>query len=175
MAQLTSTANAFVSLLYRSLMSTMQRIKEFALACPFFMPVKVLEGGAWSHPARLPLGNGWDGVCQAPGHEGAQPSDDELHHFCNLGYARCGRIPENRDSDAVRLGIASDRGSEIVLTYVLEKSHSPIARGSLNCDLLTGSWPAPHPDIRIQKMAECFLESYLARRSPRSFAASANS
>ena len=145
------------------------------MACPFFMPVKILEGGAWTHPARLPLGCGWRGLCQAPGHEGAEPSDDELHQFCNLGYARCGRVPENRECDAVRLGVAFDRGSEIVLTYVLEKSHLPISHGSLNCDLLTGFWSAPHPDVRIQKMAECFLQSYLARRSPQAISASSTS
>lgn len=139
------------------------------------MPVQILEGGAWIHPSRLPLGSGWSGYCQAPGHEGVQPSDQELQESCNLGYAKCSRIPEQRESDAVRFGIAFDRGSEIVLSYVLEKSHSPASHGSLNCNLLTGDWAPAHPNARIQKMAECFLQSYLVRRSPQALAASVTS
>lgn len=139
------------------------------------MPVQILEGGAWIHPSRLPLGSGWSGYCQAPGHEGVQPSDQELQESCNLGYAKCSRIPEQRESDAVRFGIAFDRGSEIVLSYVLERSHSPASHGSLNCNLLTGDWAPAHPNARIQKMAECFLQSYLVRRSPQALAASVTS
>jgi hypothetical protein len=145
------------------------------VACPFFMPVQILEGGAWIHPSRLPLGGGWSGYCQAPGHAGVRPSDQELQDSCNLGYAKCSRIPEQRVSDAVRFGIASDRGSEIVLSYVLEKSHYPASHGSLNCNLLTGCWASPHPDGRIQKMAECFLQAYLVRRSPQALSAGVTS
>jgi hypothetical protein len=145
------------------------------LACPFFMPVEILEGGAWIHPARLPLGGGWSGLCQAPGHEGVQPSQEELHDSCNLGYAKCARIPDERAGDAVRFGIAFDRGSEVVLNYVLERSHAPVSHGMLSCNLLTRYWASNHPDQRIQKMAECFLQGYLVRRTPQAPAASVTS
>jgi hypothetical protein len=139
------------------------------------MPVEILEGGAWIHPARLPLGSGWSGLCQAPGHEGVQPSQEELHDSCNLGYAKCARIPDERAGDAVRFGIASDRGSEVVLNYVLERSHAPVSHGMLSCNLLTRYWASNHQDERIQKMAECFLQGYLVRRTPQAPAASVTS
>jgi len=103
------------------------------------------------------------------------PSPDELHQFCNLGYAKCGRIPASRFSDAVRFGVAQDRGTEIVLKYALEKGHVPVTHGSLICDLLTGNWSPSHPDPRIQKMAQCFLQSYLQRRPFQTLAASTSS
>ena len=62
------------------------------MACPFFMPTHKYEDGTWLHPFRLPLGGGWKGYCTAPGREGEVPSPEQLHHACNLGYARsCGR------------------------------------------------------------------------------------
>jgi hypothetical protein len=137
------------------------------LACPFFMPVRKLEHGAWRHPSRLPLGSGWSGFCCAAGHEDIQPTDDELTEFCNLGYAaNCPRLPRERDCDAVRFGIARDAGSQLVLRFVCEAGHLPAAHGTLEYDLSLGQWVLSHADPRIQKMAECYLESYLMRRIP---------
>ncbi len=134
------------------------------LACPFFMPVKRLDG-AWLHPSRLPLGSGWDGLCSAPGHEGAQPSDHELHQFCNLGYAtNCPRLPRERDCDAVRFAIARDQGSRLLLTFVCETGHRPATHGILEYDADRAVWISSHADLRIQKMLDCYLQSYLQRR-----------
>lgn len=134
------------------------------MACPFFMPVEKLNG-AWLHPSRLPLGSGWDGQCSAPGHEGARPSEQELHEFCNLGYAaKCSRLPVKRDCDAVRFSVARDQGSRLLLWFVCETGHRPAGQGMLEYDVERSQWMSSHSDSRIQKMLECYVDSYLQRR-----------
>lgn len=151
------------------------------MACPYFMPVEKLENGSWPHPARLPLGGGWRGHCTAPGHQGELPSQDILEAFCNLGYADCcSWSPKERACDAVRFAIVpppasgksrSDRvaggpsASAICVRYVCERNHVPVEHGDLEFDLQRSAWTRPHPDARVQKMVECFLESYLKKRS----------
>jgi hypothetical protein len=129
------------------------------------MPTSKLEDGGWLHPARLPLGGGWIGQCSAPGHEGAEPTDQELRELCNLGYAAgCPRLPAARTCDAVRFSIASDRGAQLLMWFVYESGHRPAGHGMLEYDLSLGQWISAHSDARIQKMAECYLQSYLRRR-----------
>ena len=148
------------------------------MACPYFMPEQRLEGGGWPHPARLPLGCGWSGHCTAPGHEGETPSQETLEAACNLGYASgCGWSPAERVWDAVRFAVSAPvvsgaiRGltepprRELSLIYVCERDHRPVQRGELKFDLTQGAWLSPHPDARIQKMAECFLEIYLKKKT----------
>ena len=136
------------------------------------MPVQKLDGG-WLHPSRLPLGGGWSGRCAAPGHEGAQPSDEELHQFCNLGYAvKCSRLPVQRDCDAVRFSVARDQGSRLLLWFVREAGHRPLQHGTVEYDVEHGTWNSSHsepggePNLlsNIQKMLECYVQSYLQRR-----------
>jgi hypothetical protein len=135
------------------------------MACPFFVPTSKLEDGGWLHPSRLPLGGGWTGHCSAPGHEGAQPTHEELRELCNLGYAaRCPRLPEERAYDAVRFSIASDRGTRLMMWFICESGHCPAGHGMLEYDVSLGEWISSHPDPRIQKMADCYLQSYLLRR-----------
>jgi len=134
------------------------------LACPFFMPVQRLVG-VFLHPSRLPLGAGWDGHCSAPGHEGTRPSDQELHEFCNLGYAaKCSRLPAERNCDAVRFSVARDLGSRLQLWFVCETGHRPATHGTLEYDAERGQWVSSHSDARIQKMLECYVQAYLQRR-----------
>jgi hypothetical protein len=145
------------------------------MACPFFMPVTRLENGSWPFPARLPLGSGWSGHCTASGHEGETPTPEELERFCNLGYATgCSRLPRDRSCDSVRFAVgksavlptdgeASNR--VLQLRYVRERDHRPVDHGSLEYDAGKGSWMQRHHDERVQKMAECFLESLLKKRS----------
>jgi hypothetical protein len=141
-------------------------LKGSPVACPFFLPTQKFEEGAWLHPSRLPLGAGWRGHCFAPGHEGEEPSAAELTEGCNLGYAvSCSRIPGERASDAVRLSVARDFGSEISLCFVTENAHLPVTHGLLTYDVGSQAWTCVHPDVRIQKMAECYLDSYLLRRT----------
>ena len=160
------------------------------MACPFFMPVEQLENGTWPHPARLPLGGGWSGRCTAPGHEGEIPAQRALEEFCNLGYAaRCGRLPLDRAWDAVRFAVTggpqtkggqgspgigvktSDLDSTrrlpnriVQLRYVCERDHQPVEDGRLEFDAGGARWVQRHSDERVQKMAECFMESHLAKR-----------
>ena len=142
------------------------------MACPFFMPIEKLADGTWLHAGRLPLGCGWSGQCTAPGHEGEAPSQEELQVFCNLGYAEgCGRLPRVRAWDSVRFaarrtGSDAENGSgeRIQIRYVCESAHRPIEHGTLEFDAFEARWVKPHRDSRVQRMAECFLESYMEKR-----------
>ncbi len=135
------------------------------MACPFFMPTSKLEDGGWLHPSRLPLGGGWTGHCSAPGHEGAEPTNQELRELCNLGYAAsCPRLPKDRAYDAVRFSIARDCSGHLELWFVCESGYRPASHGKLEYDLDLSQWVSSHSDLRIQKMAECYLQAYLLRR-----------
>jgi hypothetical protein len=52
----------------------------------------------------------------------------------------------------------------LVLNYVCERDHQPTEHGNLEFDLTQSAWRRKHDDARIQKMAECFLESYLKKK-----------
>ena len=135
------------------------------MTCPFFVPTAKSEEGLWIHPSRLPLGAGWQGYCSAPGHLGARPSKDEIRDCCNLGYASaCPRLPKQRRSDAVRFSIARDSGGRLLIWFVAEAGHLPVEHATLEYDIPRQSWVVPHPDARTQRLAECYLESYLLRR-----------
>lgn len=148
------------------------------MACPFFMPTEKLENGTWVHAGRLPLGGGWSGHCTAPGHEGETPAHDELREFCNLGYAEgCGRLPRERAWDAVRFGAraVADGGNgatdgRIQVRYVCERGHLPAEHGVLEFNAVQARWEQPHRDGCIQKMAECFLGSYVEKMKRRELA-----
>lgn len=145
------------------------------------MPLARLENGTWPHPARLPLGGGWCGHCTAPGHEGEVPAQDVLEAFCNLGYASsCHWSPQERVCDAVRFAVNAPLDSArrsapsnppgvpariLLLRYVCEKNNRPVDQGDLEFDLARATWLRRHDDARIQKMAECFLDSYLKKKA----------
>jgi hypothetical protein len=136
------------------------------LACPFFVPRDRADDIAFPHPMRLPLGSSWRGLCSAPGHEGVLPNRSELE-ACNLGYATsCPRLPKHRSYDAVRFAVLNDCGEKIALQFVLEKMYLPAGHGLLEYSRKLNLWTAPHGEQQIQKMAECFLQSYLDRRNP---------
>ena len=140
------------------------------MACPFFMPVERLENGTWLHAGRLPLGCGWSGHCTAPGHVGETPSHEDLREFCNLGYAEgCGRLPGERAWDSVRFAartVTDGNGDRscIQIRYVCERAHRPADHGMLVFDVAEARWEPTHTDCRVQRMAECFLESYVEKR-----------
>jgi hypothetical protein len=149
------------------------------VACPFFMPMKKFEDGGWIHPSRLPLGAGWHGICTADSQHSVIPGEHEEREFCNMGYAvECPHLPRERASDAARFGIVNDRESSVVLSYVLESDHRPAGSGTLEYDFVAGRWSRPHSDAVLQKMASCFLESYVthsaAKRSGRKYCAEAS-
>ena len=142
------------------------------MACPFFMPIEKLENGTWLHAGRLPLGCGWSGHCTAPGHEGESPSQDELHQFCNLGYAKgCGRLPAERTWDSIRFGARSvgsgeenGRQRRVQITYVCERGHLPAEHGVLEFESADLRCERPHRDRRVQRMAECFLRAFIEKK-----------
>jgi len=141
------------------------------VACPFFMPMEKLADGAWLHASRLPLGGGWSGRCTAPGYEAVTPSQDELQEFCNLGYAEgCSRLPRERAWDSVRFSARAvvdedtDDIARILLRYVCERAHCPVEHGVLEFDFVRARWNKLHGDERVQRMAECFLQSYVEKR-----------
>jgi hypothetical protein len=146
------------------------------VACPFFMPTEKFENGAWPHPARLPLGQGWTGQCGAPGHEGELPSQHELQEFCNLGYAEtCSRLPQERLWDSVRFDARplckeadgkaqSGTSLRIQIRYICERAHRPVEHGLLEFDSMQARWNSPHPEPRLQRLADCFLAAYLEKK-----------
>jgi hypothetical protein len=133
------------------------------LACPFFMPTRRSEEGVWIHPSRLPLGCGWEGHCTAPGYEGTIPDIQQLQDACNLGYANCSRLPQQRAWDAVRFAVSGEQESHISLSYVCEKNHLPCEHGQLEYVVPARQWVTPHGDPRVQRMAECFVEVWLRK------------
>jgi hypothetical protein len=125
------------------------------------------DAGTWLHPLRLPLGAGFNGHCSAPGHDGVRPSDDELREYCNVGYAAgCLRLPRERSCDAVRFSVARENAGQVYLRFVCEAAHLPVAHGTLQYDVMETRWIAPHSDEGVQKMAECYVQSYLAKKVP---------
>ena len=135
------------------------------MACPFFMPANVSQDIAWFHPSRLPLGAGWNGHCGAPGHEGHTPAPEEIKENCNLGYAiTCPRLPKKRDCDAVRFSVARDSVSHLTLWIVFESAHRPSGHSTLEYKISARQWTSPHPNELIQKMADCYVQSYLSRK-----------
>jgi hypothetical protein len=86
--------------------------------------------------------------------------------LCNLGYASaCPRLPKKRSRDAVRFAVIQDSGERIRIQFIFESGHRPAGHGALEYERASKSWISPHPEPRIQKLAEAFLESYLERRT----------
>ncbi len=134
------------------------------MACPYFIPSARRDDLLWPHPGRLPLGAGFGGHCGAPGYDALPPTDADLQERCNLGYARCSRLPAERLADAVRFAVALDAAERLVVTWVLERDHAPAGSGVVEFDRETRRFAVPHPDARIQKQLECYLAGYLERR-----------
>jgi len=135
------------------------------LACPFFVPLEILNDGSWPHPSLLPLGAGWTGNCRASGQETAA-SDAHIREFCNLGYATaCPHLPRLRDWDAVRFSVANANADQLTLRYVCELAHAPIEHGKLTFDLVNDAWRNAPPDPRVLTLATCYLQTYRARQS----------
>ena len=141
-------------------------LRGMSLACPFFVPLEIVNDGSWSHPSRLPLGAGWSGNCCASGDEVAA-SDAHLHEFCNLGYATtCPHLPQHRDWDAIRFSVAQAGSEQVTLNFVCELGHAPMEHGKLTFDLRNGLSKDEHTDPRVLTLASRYIETYRMRRSP---------
>ena len=106
-----------------------------------------------------------------------------LEQSCNLGYATgCDRLPQGREWDAVRFAVIApgktngegkpdEMNSEVKcvvgLNYVCERAHRPVEHGKLEFDAIESRWLQSHANRGVQRMAECFLEEYLAKRKLR--------
>lgn len=77
------------------------------------------------------------------------------------------RFAVNAPLDSRDKSLRSSDGAARVLrlTYVCERGHRPVEHGELEFDIAQTAWLKRHSDPRIQKMAECFLESYLKKKS----------
>ena len=135
-----------------------------SLACPYFAPTQLSNEGAWIHPARLPLGAGWEGCCTAPGNEGVIPDARRLQQDCSLGYAfTCPHLPAERAWDAVRFCVSAESELFVNVSYVCERNHLPAEHGKLEYRLQNAAWTTRHFDTRIQTMAEAFLHAWLQK------------
>jgi hypothetical protein len=87
-----------------------------------------------------------------------------------LGYAKgCERLPRERVWDSIRFAaktVGGDGGAAriIQVRYVCEREHLPAEHGTLAFDAIEARWVEAHDDRRVQRMAECFLESYIEKK-----------
>ena len=140
-------------------------LEESTLACPFFVPLEIVNDGSWPHPARLPLGAGWTGNCRASGRE-VTAHDTHVREFCNHGYATaCPHLPRLRDWDAVRFSVANSNTNQVTLWYVCELAHAPFDHGRMTFDMVHEAWLNPPPDARVLTLANAYLQTYRARQS----------
>ncbi len=135
------------------------------MACPFFMPEQRFDFD-WLFPQRLPLGAGWTGTCTAPGHEGSRPGEEELRSACNIGYAKaCSRLPADRSADAVRFAIGEKSDGIVRVLFACERAFLPAGHGVLLYEKANGRWIQRHENACVQRMAECYLQAQMERRS----------
>jgi hypothetical protein len=66
----------------------------------------------------------------------------------------------------VRFAVTRESGSLLALRFVCEKNYRPASDGTLEYDSLRQQWNSTHNDPQIQRMAQCFLQSYLSRKVP---------
>jgi hypothetical protein len=135
------------------------------MPCPFFLPVRRLDPGAWVHPPRLPLGDPYFGECHADPAAPHEPSEAHQRERCNCGYARygCEHFPEDAAADAVRFSVLLDSGGRIELVYVVEKDYAPAEHGHLVYVADEDRWEGPHTSELLARQARAFLESHRSR------------
>ena len=64
----------------------------------------------------------------------------------------------------MRFSVARDQGSRLQVWFVCETGHRPARHGNLEYDVDRQQWISSHADLRIQKMVECYVQSYLKRK-----------
>jgi len=93
------------------------------------------------------------------------PTPQELEG-CNLGHAKsCSRLPKERNCDAVLFAVVNDSGEQVSVQFVLESGYRPAGQGLLQYDSTLKQWTSPHSETRIHKLADCFVRTYLERKS----------
>ncbi len=136
------------------------------MACPYFYPTERFLQRLWPHPARLPLGDGFAGLCHADPANRFRPGDETLQQYCNLGYARrsCACFPDNGGPDAVRFTVSGDQNGIVQIYYVLERDHRPCEHGPLEYDAERGAFTAPPVSPQLERQAAVYVEGYLRRK-----------
>jgi len=137
------------------------------VACPYFIPTQPHERELWAHRSRLPLGDGFAGRCGACAPD-ADCDDETLRWQCNLGYAECGRLPGEREFDAVRLlvqteSVGSEGSRRLRVQFVCEREHRPGWWGELRYDPSSRKWLQP-PDGRLLALAEAAVRAWIGRQ-----------
>jgi hypothetical protein len=96
-----------------------------------------------------------------------QPAESVVREMCNLGYAAgCPRLPANRDWDSVRFAVCNSGPEQITLAYVCERNHAPARHGRLTFNVVGGLWREQPGDPRLERLANCYLESWRAKQIP---------
>ena len=132
------------------------------MACPYFCPTQRLEAPGRGK-VRPPLGDLYEGECQARPKEIHQPAGAVLIEGCNLGYAarQCGRFPGGEGPEAVRFCVREDSGSQVRIDYVLERAHLPFQHGGVVYDRGLRTWTGVAAGSLLQRQAQAYVESYL--------------
>jgi hypothetical protein len=124
------------------------------MSCPYFFPVS-LAIDVGSLPARVPLGQLYEGTCHADPAGSAAPEPAMVKNYCNFGYGitSCSHFPEGAEADAVRFSLSAARE----LVWILEKDFAPVRFGRLE-----------EANAIVTRQAEVFLENhdgYIGRTS----------
>src|SRR5579862_5854447 len=137
------------------------------MACPFFLPVRMLDQSTWVRAPRLPLGDPYAGTCHVDPADVVELAESRQRELCNCGYARgrCDRFPNDSAADAVRFSITGEEPGTIWLVYIVEKDHVPAEHGALEYRIPSGQLNGPHTSELLSRQAVAFLESYLRRRA----------
>jgi len=131
------------------------------VACPYFIPTGPHQRELWAHRHRLPLGDGFAGNCGAAGQEAAC-DDETLRSQCNLGYAKCARLPEKREFDAVRFQVQSESLTTLRIQFACEVAHQPAAAGELRYDQSSMKW-MDRPVPSLMHLAEAAVRGWIRK------------
>lgn len=115
----------------------------------------------------LPLGGAWKGRCTAPTGSSASPDPLALRSLCNIGYARgaCPHFPAGT-ADAVRFTIAGDCDDAVLLAYVIERGHYPLAHGPLAWSRAAARFEESPPlPALLGAQARAYVTCYLRRQA----------
>ena len=137
------------------------------MACPYFHAAKPRSQTDNFRSAMLPLGDAWEGVCQAVADSPWGPDETTLFHFCNMGYARgcCDRFPPGDGPDAARFTMAGDDQEGLHVYYVLERDHHPWSHGPLEFSRAGAAFLGPPTSETTVGLARAYVASYLRRIS----------
>ena len=82
-----------------------------------------------------------------------------------MGYAKtCSRLPAERHADAVRFVLGEEHDGLVRVLFTCEREHLPAGHGELEYEIASASWVQQHHDLRIQRMAECYVAAQRSRR-----------